>query len=228
VSWFGGAALISGLVQSRIADKMEPAQRVVTEVTFLAKQTSDSLDEQRKKSTKLDDSLKDTNQRLDLARGNEQNLEEELKKLRSQAELAVAQINDRLKAIGQAAGQSDSALGKPEIKAKLDAASITVRFGGDVPAALAPQLVQNINASGKNTVMTTETGHQFVGASSLRYFYEEDEGLANRIAEVTNKVLQQFDIRNKQLPLISLIGQELKPPEHTLVLWLNISNGRLL
>src|SRR5262249_61586068 len=68
VSWFGGAALITGLVQSHIAEKMEPAQRAVTEVKVVADQLSGSLKDQRKAFATLDDSLKDTNQRLDLAR----------------------------------------------------------------------------------------------------------------------------------------------------------------
>jgi hypothetical protein len=45
VSWFGGAALITSIVQLRVADKMEPAQAAIAQEKVLAEQLTASLNE---------------------------------------------------------------------------------------------------------------------------------------------------------------------------------------
>jgi hypothetical protein len=228
VSWFGGAALITSIVQLRVADKMEPAQMAVAQAKILTEQLSAALIEAQKNAAKLNDSLKETDQKLDVALNSEKSLEQQLAAFQSAAELAFNQFNDRVKVLSRAASQSDIGKdSKAEILAKLDATHVTIRLGGDVPPDLAAQLPAKIMSRGKYSV-TVEGGRVFIGGSSLRYFYKEDDALAKETAAIATDALRQSGINNKPVPIVDLSGLPIKPPERTLEVWLNISDGKLL
>ena len=242
ISWFGGAALITSIVQLRVADKMEPAQAAIAQEKVLADQLTNSLNEAKKglsdaqkglsdaqkETAKLNDSLKETKQQLDVALNNEGSLKQQLASLQSEAELAISQFNDRIKTLGQVVAQGDAKQEtKAEAVAKLDSVNVDIRLGGDVPRDLAERLASKIKSGGKFTV-TIEGGRVFVGGSALRYYYKEDEALAREIATSTTEVLRQFGIDNKVVQVVDLSGTPIKPPERTLQIWLNVSNGKLL
>jgi hypothetical protein len=228
VSWFGGAALITSIVQLRVAEKMEPAQMAVAQAKLLTEQLSTSLNEAQKSAAKLNDALKETNQKLEVALNNEGDLERQLEAFQSAAKLAFNQFNDRVKAIGNAVTQSDSGQGsRAEAVAKLNAAYIAIRISGGVSKELATQFLASIASKGKYTV-TLEGGREFVATSSLRYFYPEDAILAAEIERIATEALGKSGIDNKRIPIVDLSGRAIKPPEHTLEMWLNIADGKLL
>lgn len=228
VSWLGGAALITSIVQLRVTEKMEPAQMAVAQAKLLTEQLSASLNEAQKGAAKLTEALKETNQKLDVALNNEGNLERQLEAFQSAAQLAFNQFNDRVKVLGTAVAQSEAGQGsKAEAIAKLDAAYITIRIGGGVSKDLATELPAKIASQGKYTV-TMEGGREFVASSSVRYFYPEDAALAAEIGRVTADVLRQSGIDNKPIPVVDLSGRSIKPPQRTVEMWLNITDGKLL
>jgi hypothetical protein len=211
LSWFGGVALITSIVQSRVAEKMEPAQMAVAQAKVLTEQLSTSLNDAQKNATKLIDSLKVTNQKLDDAVSNENRLEKQLAALQSAAELAASQVNEHLKVLNQAVTQSDIGQGsKAEAVAKLDTAHVVIRFAStDAPANLVAQLPAKIESSGKYSV-TIESSHVFVGSSSLRYFYKGDGISAYEIARVTTEALRQLGVDGKTVPIVDLTGLPIK------------------
>ncbi|CCE08670.1 hypothetical protein BRAS3843_2790023 [Bradyrhizobium sp. STM 3843] len=227
-SWFGGAALITSIVQLRVAEKMEPAQMAVAQAKLLTEQLSASLTEAQKSAAKLTEALKDTNQKLDVALSNEGNLERQLQAFQSAAQLAFDQFNDRVKILGTVVTQSEAGQGsRAEAIAKLDAGHITIRVGAGVPKTLAADLAAKIGSQGKFTV-TMEGGREFVASSSLRYFYLEDAALAAEIERVVADVLKQSGIDNRSIPLVDLSGRPIKPPQRTVEMWLNVADGKLL
>src|SRR5262249_9451333 len=149
--WFGGATLITSIVQLRVAEKMEPAQTAIAQEKVLAEQLTTSLNEAKKglsdaqkglsdaqkETARLNDSLKETKQQLDVALSNEGNLKQQLTNLQSEAELAISQFNDRIKTLGQVVAQGDAKQDtKAETVAKLDSVNVDIRLGGDVPSNL--------------------------------------------------------------------------------------------
>lgn len=234
-SWFGGSALITGIVQSRVAEKMEPAQGEMIKATLRAEQLSVraeqltlSLGEAQKNAANLSESLKDTNKKLEDASNNEKGLEKQLEAIQSDARLAISQFNERIKVLGQVIAQIDSGQSNRETAlAKLDVAQVVVRFGDAVPAEFPAQLAAKLQLSGKYSVKA-EGGRDFIGASSLRYFYKEDDASAKELAQIATELLQQFHVDNKAIPIVNLSGLPIKPPERTFELWLNFSDGKLL
>jgi hypothetical protein len=228
VSWFGGVGLVTSIVQTRVAEKMEPAERAVTHANVLTEQLSSSLTDAKKDATNLIASLKETNQKLKETESNETRLEKQLATLQSAAELAGSQVNEQLKALSQVITQFDIGQGsKAQAVAKLDTAHVAIRIAPDAPADLVAQLPTKIASSGKYSV-TIEKSRVFVGSSSLRFFYKGDDESAKEIARVTTEALQQFGLDNKTIPIVDLTGLPIKPPERTFEIWLNVSNGRLL
>jgi predicted RNase H-like nuclease (RuvC/YqgF family) len=228
VSWFGGVALIQNIVQSRVAEKMEPAQMAVAGAKVLSDQLSNSLNEAQKNATKLGDSLRETNQRLQETTDNEKRLGKELEKLQSDAELAISEFNKRIELLSQAVTQSDSARNtKEQAIAKLQIPQVVIRLGAGAPQALVQNLSHKIASSGHS--VSIEGGRVFIGSSSLRYFYKTDEALAKEIAQTTTNLLRESGVEtNKDVPTVDLSGLPIKPPERTVELWLNFSDGRLL
>ncbi len=225
VSWFGGTTLFQGIVQSQVAREMEPARRAATQAQLQSEQLSTefqkTVDELRKKGdeirkafdeaqtkiTKLNDSLKETDQKLG---DTESRFEKQLAGIQSDAGLAVSQINERMKALGQ-----------------LNIGQVVVRTSPDVPAELIAQLGAKIRSTGKYAV-TIEGGRAFIASSSLRYYYKDDAASAEEIASIATDALKEFGISNGALPTIPLTGMAIKPPERTMEMWLNVSDGKLL
>lgn len=226
-SWFGGVALITSIVQSRVAEKMEPAQQAVAQAKILTEQLSVSLNEAQKSAAKLNDSLKEINKKLEDASNNETELEKKLGAIQSDAQLAISQFNERIKVLGQVIAQIDSGQSdRATTLAKLDVAKVVVRFGEAVPAGLPAQFAAKLQSSGKYSV-EAEGGRGFIGASSLRYFYKEDAASAKELALIATELIRQSNIENKEIPVVSLSGLPIKPPERTFELWLNFSDGKL-
>jgi len=64
-SWFGGASLITSVVQLRVSDKMEPVQEAGAKAKALEDLVSSKLIETEKSATKIIGSMKELNERLD-------------------------------------------------------------------------------------------------------------------------------------------------------------------
>ncbi len=213
VSWFGGAALLTSIVNSRVAEKVEPAQAAVVQEKLLADQLSESLKEAQKIAKTLTDSLKEINSRLDEASKNEKNFEQ-------QAGSAVAGFNERIKLLVKAVGDLDvKQNSKVEYSGQLVKPQVVIRIGGDVPSQIVNSLIEKF----KNVFSTTtvEGGRVFVGSSGLRFFHKDDEPAARDAAKLATDVLRQFGIDNKEVPIVNLSGSPIRPPEYAFELWLN-------
>jgi hypothetical protein len=142
----------------------------------------------------------------------------------------MQQYNSRLGLLNEAVTDlSKQSTPTPAVD-KLAERQIIVRIGGDASQEVLKQFLDGIiKRVGKNYSVTIEGGHPFIGASSLRYYYQDDEEAAKYIATSSTEVLQQLGLdNNKRIPVANLTGQEIKPPQHTFNLWLNFSGGKLL
>lgn len=222
VSWFGGAALVTSIVQSRVAEKMEPAQQAVVQAKLLAEQLSAQVNELRKNVSEVQNNVsvakEDVAGLTKAFQEAEGRSEKRLADIQSDAGRAVSDINERMKSLGQAS---------PDLKATLDVGQITIRASPDVPSQLITQLGAKIRSSGKYTV-TIEGGRAFTASSSLRYYYDNDRESAKDLASIATDALKEFGINNKALETVPLTGMAIKPPERTLDIWLNVSAGKLL
>lgn len=70
---------------------------------------------------------------------------------------------------------------------------MNIRLGGDASPELSKELFDKL---GGVYAVTGEGGRGFVGSSSVRYYYKEDEPLAKQIATTTNDILRQLDANN--------------------------------
>jgi hypothetical protein len=225
VSWFGGIALIKSTVESEVSKMLEPARQAAAKSEVLAKQFTGQVEEIRKDATKVDAALKETNARAEAVRDDEKKLEKELATFRSAAESAMGAINNRIETLRQTITQLEGQ-NKPEILAKLNAPHVTVRLPGNLPAEFGTQLSAKMSEGGKYSV-TIEGGRSFVGSSSVRFFYKEDETTAKEIARITGEALGQLGVQDASIPLVNLEGLPIKPPGGSFEVWLNVSGGRL-
>jgi uncharacterized protein YhaN len=225
-SWFGGSALITSIVQLRVSDKMEPAERAVTKAQTIEDSLSSKLSEFRKKADTIDESMKDLTARLEDAAKQEKQLEQQLGTLQTNAGLAINQSNERIQLLGKAVTQLSAAQkSTTEFTSKLEAPHVNIRLGGDVSEDLSKELVKKL---GDLYSVTAEGGVAFVGISTVRYYYKDEEPLAKQIATKVNDILRQLNVNSKPLPVTDLSGLPIKPPNHTFDLWLNFSGKELL
>jgi len=236
VSWLGGSAIITGIVQSRVAEKMEPAQTALAQAKLLTDQLSESLKESQKNATKLSESLKDMNTKAESAEKRlsdsvkdmetkVESAEKRLQTLQSSTALAINQSNESIALLKRAVtepGQAD----KTEVLSKLETPRVIIRVTG-VPVELAKQVIDKIASTGKYS-LSVEGGAPFIGSSGLRYFYPQDADLARGMVQAANEALGQAGVSNKTIPVVDLTGLSIKPSPGAFELWLNMSDGRLL
>jgi hypothetical protein len=108
ISWFGGATLITSIVQLRVQDKIEPTQMAVAQAKFLSDQLSASvnetqktLNEAQKTATKLNDSLNEINKKQEETAKNENRLQKQLDEMRSDAELTKQLIKQQVDTLAE-------------------------------------------------------------------------------------------------------------------------------
>jgi hypothetical protein len=97
-----------------------------------------------------------------------------------------------------------------------------VGAGSNISADEASAFTRELSKSGQYAV--TGEGRPFVGATSLRYFYDEDQSAAEQLARDAADALRKLNIPDRTISLVPLTGRALKPPRGTFELWLNLQS----
>jgi hypothetical protein len=222
-SWFGGAALINGIVQLHVGDKL-------AEATVRAQRAAEEATETQKALAPMQRALKEAETAQKGLRDSNVDLASRQKSLTEQLESAGAiastldQLDKRLRTLEAAVAELSSRVGgiSTTIPSKRPAATVFVRFGGNISADEASAFTRELSKSGQYAV--TGEGRPFVGATSLRYFYDEDQSAAEQLARDAADALRKLNIPDRTISLVPLTGRALKPPRGTFELWLNLQS----
>ena len=220
ISWFGGAALLTSIVQLRVIEKMEPHLQDLARAKATTDLMSEKLKEANKTMQAVEDKIDATTKREATLDASVREIDEKLRtgqarltELSTSGSLAIQQLNDRLKGVGAAVSEIFVANQnqKTEAISRLDKPQIVLRLVGDVPPQLASELTEKLSdylvtSEGPFTVQTLRVhvpdrrekavGHAGEAGSSLRYFYESsyesDAAMAKQIARKTESGLRYF------------------------------------
>ena len=164
ISWFGGAALITSIVQLRVIEKMEPHLQDLAR----AKATTDLMSEKLKEANKtiqaVEEKIDATTKREATLDASVREIDEKLRtgqarltELSTSGALAIQQLNDRFKGVGAAvseifvanqkpdAGNLHVRIAKTEAISRLDKPQIVLRLVGDVPPQLESELTEKLS-----------------------------------------------------------------------------------
>src|SRR5215813_6361360 len=196
ISWFGGAALLTSIVQLRVIEKMEPHLQDLARAKATTDLMSEKLKEANKTMQAVEDKIDAPTKREATLDASVREIDEKLRtgqarltELSTSGSLAIQQLNDRLKGVGAAVSEIFVANQnqKTEAISRLDKPQIVLRLVGDVPPQLASELTEKLSdylvtSEGPFTVQTLRVhvpdrrekavGHAGEAGSSLRYFYE--------------------------------------------------------
>jgi hypothetical protein len=107
---------------------------------------------------------------------------------------------------------------------------VVIHLAGATPQ-LGDQLRATLSDNGKNIVYIEGRGAgSLIGGSTVQFFYSEDKDLAAQIKQLEVNLLQRegVEIPQNGIPLADLTARQVKPPKHSIDVFLNLSNGRAL
>jgi len=172
ISWFGGAALLTSIVQLRVIEKMEPhlqdlarakattdlMSEKLKEANKTMQAVEDKIDATTKREATLDASVREIDEKLRTREAtldaSVREIDEKLRtgqarltELSTSGSLAIQQLNDRLKGVGAAVSEIFVANQnqKTEAISRLDKPQIVLRLVGDVPPQLASELTEKLS-----------------------------------------------------------------------------------
>lgn len=233
VSWFGGLELIKSEVAVHIGQEMKPYETELATAKVQVTQLTEFGKKLDTKEQELDRLLKEADEkRLNLAKEQDRiahsqaAIESELKVLGSSTE-ALTQLVEysrmSRRAILDTTRKCDATSDAiDKLKNEDDVFSfvnVTIRAGSNMPAEALKDIKESIEHDRKFRV-SIEGGKNFVGSSSLRYYYTDDMDSAKKIADIANKSLETLQSASRVVP-IPLTGAVEKAPYPYVELWLN-------